>query len=122
MTLRGRAAKATASCDLHPSASSHDHCPTCGEPRWEDSTHACPPGFAAATPGPPSEAMAAVQAILDMDRHHNDYQEEPRRWKRLVEAIRALEARVAELEAVGRNLLAYAEERIDGILPNPDMM
>src|SRR3990167_2929622 len=54
MTLMGRGAKAVARCDIHPSALPHDHCPTCGEPRWEDSTHACPPGFAAAKPGPPS--------------------------------------------------------------------
>ena len=85
MTLRGRDAKADVA-----SRKGNRGDPSPSEPRSP----------AAAKPGPHSEAMAAVQAIWEMDRHHNDYQEEPRRWKRLVEAIRALEARVAELEAL----------------------
>jgi len=54
---------------------------------------------AAAKPGPPSEAMAALKALQEVLGTHApsfDYQEEPKRWKRLADAIRALDARAKE--------------------------
>lgn len=42
-------------CGLHPHTEPHRHCDVCGEARFEDIEHECPPAFAVGAGEPPVE-------------------------------------------------------------------